>query len=79
MAAIIQRLHVTVNKQLGLPDTFVLDCSTESGNESSDNDGEEVSEGSSSPVDISEPTKGGTQKLGCWLILYFISMNDLFS
>ncbi|XP_042029392.1 protein farnesyltransferase subunit beta-like [Salvia splendens] len=58
VAAIIQRLHVMVNKQLGLPDTFELDCSTESGNESSDNDGEEVSEGSSSPVDISEPTKG---------------------
>ncbi|KAL1537141.1 protein farnesyltransferase [Salvia divinorum] len=58
VAAIIQRLHVTVKKQLGLPDTFELDCSTESGNESSDDDGEEVSEGSSSPVDISEPTKG---------------------
>ncbi|XP_042028107.1 protein farnesyltransferase subunit beta-like [Salvia splendens] len=58
VAAIIQRLHVTVNKQLGLPDTFELGCSTESGNESSDNDGEEVSEGSSSPADISEPTKG---------------------
>ncbi|XP_057769368.1 protein farnesyltransferase subunit beta [Salvia miltiorrhiza] len=60
VAAIIQRLHLAINKQLGLPNTFELDCSTESGEESSDPDGEEVSEGSSPPVDISEPMKGGS-------------------
>ncbi|KAH6830456.1 Prenyltransferase family protein [Perilla frutescens var. hirtella] len=57
VAAIIQRLHLTVNKQLGLPDTF--GCKTESDNDSSDSEGEELSEGSSSPVEIHHPTKGG--------------------
>lgn len=59
MAAIIQRLHLTVNNQLGLPNTFKFDSYTESENDSSDSDDEELSEGSSSR----QPTKeGGTQE-----------------
>lgn len=73
MAAIVQRLHSTVNKQLGLPNTFEYDCRTESSKDS-DTDGEELSEGSSSPVEASETIEEeGTQKLECRLLTYFFN------
>lgn len=72
MAAIVQRLHLMVNEQLGLPNTFKFDGGTESGNDSSNSDGEQLSEGSSSPVnDICQPMKEGKQKFECRLFLGF--------
>lgn len=72
MAAIVQRLHSTVNKQLGLPNTFEYDCRTES-TDDSDTDEEELSEGTSSPVEVSHTMKEeeGTQKLECRLFLHY--------
>ncbi|KAI3452423.1 hypothetical protein Pfo_009088 [Paulownia fortunei] len=60
VAAIIQRLHLMVNEQLGPSNTFKFDCRTESDNDSSNSDGERYSEGASSPVnDICQPMQEG--------------------
>ncbi|PIM99780.1 Protein geranylgeranyltransferase Type I, beta subunit [Handroanthus impetiginosus] len=60
VAAIVQRLHLMVNEQLGLPNTFKYDCKTESDDDSSNSDGESYSEGASSPLnDICEPIQEG--------------------
>ncbi|XP_051147856.1 protein farnesyltransferase subunit beta isoform X2 [Andrographis paniculata] len=50
VGAIIQRLHSTINKQLGLPDTFRYDDRTVEENDSSNSNGEQSSEGPSSPT-----------------------------
>ncbi|KAG8384822.1 hypothetical protein BUALT_Bualt04G0158300 [Buddleja alternifolia] len=60
VAVIVQRLHATVNEQLGLPNTFNYDCRTDSDHDSTNSDGEQCSEGTSSPVnDINEPMQEG--------------------
>ncbi|KAK4392999.1 protein farnesyltransferase subunit beta [Sesamum angolense] len=60
VAAIIQRLHLLVNEQLGLPNTFKYDCGTESDNDSSDSGGEPYSDGEASPEnDIRQPMQEG--------------------
>ncbi|KAK4417763.1 protein farnesyltransferase subunit beta [Sesamum alatum] len=60
VAAIIQRLHLLVNEQLGLPNTFKYDYRTESDNDSSDSDGEPYSDGAASPEnDVCQPMQEG--------------------
>ncbi|KAL3624243.1 hypothetical protein CASFOL_033059 [Castilleja foliolosa] len=60
VAAIIQRLHLMVSAQMGLPNTFESDSRTESDNSSSDSDGERSSDGASSPLNnVCQPMKEG--------------------
>ncbi|KAK6155185.1 hypothetical protein DH2020_009433 [Rehmannia glutinosa] len=60
VAAIIQRLRLVVSEQMGLPNTSNFDSRTESDNDSSDSDGDQSSEGASSPVnDSCQPIQKG--------------------
>lgn len=74
-AAIIQRLHLIVNKQLGLPYVFKHGSSTDTDKCSTDSDfadRDQVSEGASSPVnDVCGLEQEGMQILAEY-ILYFV-------
>ncbi|KAK6129321.1 hypothetical protein DH2020_036929 [Rehmannia glutinosa] len=60
VAAIIQRLRLVVSEQMGLPNTSNFDSRTESDNDSSDSDGDQSSEGASSPAnDSCQPIQKG--------------------
>ncbi|KAL8494577.1 hypothetical protein ACS0TY_025413 [Phlomoides rotata] len=79
VAAIIQRLHLIVNEQLGLPNTFQSDCRTEDGGDSSNSDEEQRPEGPSSPVnDVSGPLQEGV-KNGYSFIKGPIGLGPLFN
>ncbi|GER52069.1 farnesyl-protein transferase beta subunit [Striga asiatica] len=66
VAAIIQRLHLIVSQQLGLPNTFKFDHTTESDDDSSNSDGEQTFEGTSSPLEeVSQPTPEGKPSSSC--------------
>lgn len=59
-----------VYEQLGLPNTFQSDCRTEDSGDSSNSDGEQKHDESSSPVnDVSGPLQEGMQKVECRLLL----------
>ncbi|KAI3474882.1 hypothetical protein Pfo_030193 [Paulownia fortunei] len=80
VAAIIQRLHLMVNEQLGPSNTFKFDCRTESDNDSSNSDGERYSEGASSPVnDICQPMQEGVNNNGYNFTKGPIGMRPLFN
>ncbi|GER35749.1 farnesyl-protein transferase beta subunit [Striga asiatica] len=66
VAAIIQRLHLIVSQQLGLPNTFKFDHTTESDDDSSNSDGERTFEGASSQLEeVSQSTPEGKPNSSC--------------